>query len=44
MSLPKPRYGLSIDIGGLGLYLGLSAMFLVLALVYLPHLRVGEEC
>lgn len=40
--LLKPRYGLPIDAGGLALYLGLSTMFLILALVYLLNLRMGQ--
>jgi hypothetical protein len=38
--LLKPRYGLPVDTGGLALFMGLSAMFLILALVYLRNLRV----
>jgi hypothetical protein len=38
--LLKPRYGLPVDTGGLVLYLGLSAMFLILAVVYLLNLNV----
>jgi hypothetical protein len=38
--LLKPRYGLPVDSGGLVLYLGLSAMFLILAIVYLLNLNV----
>jgi len=41
--LYKPRYGLPVDTGGLGLYLGLSAMFLILAVVYLLSLNVGKD-
>lgn len=41
--LYKPRYGLPVDTGGLVLYLGLSAMFLILAVVYLLSLNVGKD-
>jgi hypothetical protein len=41
--LLEARYGLPIDTGGLGLYVGLSAIFLILAVAYLCNLRVQER-
>ena len=40
--LLKPRYGLPVDAGGLGLFLSLSVLFIVLAVIFLISLRKAK--